>query len=207
MPPAFNDSTSAPGPSPRWKSSMMLVARAARQAAVVALDGDAGAFVRCSASRTPHSAKCVNTEHPLAGREHRIDDLLEPGELSRTTGERPVVVLVRGRVVADLFERGDRREDLALARFGALGSRVAVTSVSSTAWYMPICSGVIAQWSSSSIWSGSSAAISGSAFVRRNTRMPLSARIASSASTRVALPSFDEPRDELRAACRRGPGS
>ena len=76
-----------------------------------------------------------------------------------------------------------------------------VTSVSSSAWYMPICSGVIAEWSSSSIWSGSSAAIIGSALVRRNTRMPLSARIASSASTRVVLPSLDR-----RAMnCGRGP--
>ena len=36
-----------------------------------------------------------------------------------------------------------------------------------TAWYRPICSGVIAQWSSSSMRSGSSAAIAGSALVRR----------------------------------------
>ena len=84
-------------------------------------------------------------------------------------------------MVADLLERGDGGEDLTLARLLAL-CLAPVTSVSSTAWYSPICSGVIAQWSSSSIWSGSSAAISGSDFVRRNTRMPLSARIASSAS-------------------------
>ena len=34
-------------------------------------------------------------QHPLAGREHRVDDLLEARELARATGERPVVVLVR----------------------------------------------------------------------------------------------------------------
>ena len=53
-------------------------------------------------------------EDPLAGGEHRLDDLLESGQLARSTGERLPVVAIRGRVVADLLERGDGREDRAL---------------------------------------------------------------------------------------------
>ena len=60
----------------------------------------------------------MTSEHQdlLAGREHRVDDLLEPRKLPRATGERPVVVLIRRGMVADLLQRGDRREDLAFAR-------------------------------------------------------------------------------------------
>ena len=58
-------------------------------------------------------------EDPLAGGEHRLDDLLEPGQLAGSSGERPAVVAVGGRVVADLLERGDRGEDRALLRLAA----------------------------------------------------------------------------------------
>ena len=61
-------------------------------------------------------------EDALAGGEHRFDDLFEARQLSGTPGERAVVVLIRGRMVADLLERGDRREDLTLARLLALGN-------------------------------------------------------------------------------------
>ena len=77
--------------------------------------------VRCAASFTPHSAKWVNTSTRSPGGEHGVDDLLEPRQLARPPGERLVVVLVRGGVVADLLERGDGGEDLALARLLALG--------------------------------------------------------------------------------------
>ena len=60
-------------------------------------------------------------EDAFAGREHRLDDLLEPRQLSRAPGERTVVVLIRRRMVADLLERGDRGEDLTLARLLAVG--------------------------------------------------------------------------------------
>ena len=77
--------------------------------------------MRWSASCWPHSAKWVKIEDPLAGGEHRLDDLLEPGQLARAAGERPVVVLVGGRVVADLLEGGDGGEDRALAWRSPLG--------------------------------------------------------------------------------------
>ena len=123
MPPAFSDSTSAPGPSPLWKSAIMRSRARARQAAVVALDRRAGALGEVLGEPDAPLGEVGEHQHPLAGREHRVDDLLEPGELARATGERPVVVLVRRRVVADLLERGDRGEDLALARLLALGER------------------------------------------------------------------------------------
>ena len=190
MPPAFNDSTSAPGPSRPWNSATTGRARRARHAAVVTVDRRSDALREIRGELDAPLGEVREDQYLLAGREHRVDDLFEPGELARPPGEWPVVVLVRGGVVADLFEGGDRREDLALRWFRRrLDARRRSTSASSTAWYSPICSGVIAQWSSSSIWSGSSAAIAGSAFVRRNTRMPLRARIACSASTRVASPS------------------
>ena len=197
MPPAFNDSTSA-----RTVAALEvgddLVAGGARQAAVVAGHRRAGALGEMVGEPDPPLREVREHQHALARREHRVDDLLEPRELARPALERKIVVLVGGGVVADLLERGDRGEDLTVAGLARLpGSAVPVTSVSSSAWYRPICSGVIAQRSSSSIWSGSSSAIAGSAFVRRNTRMPLSARIASSASTRAAV--VGESRDELRA--------
>ena len=116
MPPALSDSTSAPGPSPRLEVGDELVARGPGQAAVVAGDRRAGALGEVLGEPQAPLGEVGEHEHPLAGREHRVDDLLEPGELARAAGERAVVVLVRGRVVADLLERGDRREDLALAR-------------------------------------------------------------------------------------------
>ena len=73
-------------------------------------------------------------QDPLAGGEHRLDDLLEPGQLARAAGERPVVVLVGGGVVADLLERGDGGEDRALLRLAAAASAVSATRPSSTAW-------------------------------------------------------------------------
>ena len=123
MPPAFNDSTSAPGPSPVWNSFDELVARGARQAAVVARDRRAGALGEVLGEPQAPLGEVREHQHALAGGEHRVDDLLEPGELARPAGERLVVVLVRRRVVADLLERGDRGEDLTLARLLALFER------------------------------------------------------------------------------------
>ena len=96
------------------------------QAAVVARDRRTGARRQVLGEPDPPLREVREHQHPLAGREHRVDDLLEAGELARTAGERAVVVLVRGGMVADLLERGDRGEDLALARllaFGEVGRR------------------------------------------------------------------------------------
>ena len=186
MPPAFSDSTSAPAPSPAWKSRDHPVARGPRQAAVVALDRRAGdASVRCSASLHAPLGEVGEHQHALAGGEHRFDDLLEPGELARAPGERPVVVLVRGGVVADLLERGDRGEDLALARLLALGQ----VGRDARACRAPPGTGRSARGSSRSGRARRSGRAArprspAPAFVRRNTRMPLSARSASSARVR-----------------------
>ena len=123
MPPAFSDSTSAPRAFAGLEVVDDLVARRARQAAVVARDRRSGALGEVLGELDAPLREVREHQHALAGREHRVDDLLEPGELARAPGERPVVVLVRGRVVADLLERGDRGEDLALARLLALGQR------------------------------------------------------------------------------------
>ena len=56
-----------------------------------------------------------------------------------------------------------------------------------TAWYRPICSGVMLQWSSLSTLSGSSAAISGSLLVRRKMSSPLRARKALSSDRRAPV--------------------
>ena len=95
MPPAFNDSTSAPGPSALWNSLDDAVARGARQAAVVALDRRSGAFGEVLRELHAPLREVREHQHLLAGREHRVDDLFEARELARTTGERSVVVLVR----------------------------------------------------------------------------------------------------------------
>ena len=61
------------------------------------------------------------------------------------------------------------------------------------------------QWSSWSIRSGSSAATTGSAFVRRNTRMPLRARSAVSAPLRdPLLPADRAVMNEVREPTSRG---
>ena len=96
-----------------------LVARAPGQAAVVAGDRRAGVVAQVVGQAHAPLGEVGEDQDPLAGGEHRVDDLLEPGELAGATGQRPVVVLVGGRVVADLLERGDRREDGALAGLGA----------------------------------------------------------------------------------------
>ena len=182
MPPAFSDSTMAPAPCAVLELGDQPVADAAAEAAVVAgdrLSGDLGEVL----GETPAPRGEVGEdENPFAGREHRLDDLLEPGELARSSGQRQAVVVVRGRVVADLLERGDGGQDRALLASRRSASATSATRSSSTAWYSPICSGVIVQWSSSSILSGSSAATSGSVFVRRKSRMPFSARSAVSPS-------------------------
>ncbi len=55
-------------------------------------------------------------QHPFARREHRLEDLVETGQLARPALDRTVVVgLEVHRVVADLLERGDRGQDGALA--------------------------------------------------------------------------------------------
>ena len=75
--------------------------------------------VRWSARRLAPLGEVGEDQHPLAGGEDRLDDLLEAGQLARAAGERAVVVLVGGRVVADLLEGGDGGEDGALLRLGS----------------------------------------------------------------------------------------
>ena len=70
---------------------------------------------------------------------------------------------------------------------GVSSSAVSSTSSSSTAWYRPTCSAVIGQRSSSSMRSGSSAAITGSAFVRRKTSTPFMVLSADSAEDPASL--------------------
>ena len=100
-----------------------LVARGTRQAAVVARDRRTGALREVVGELDAPLREVREHEHALAGREHRVDDLFEPCELAGTTLERKVVVLVRGGMVADLFERGDRGEDLTVARLAAFRER------------------------------------------------------------------------------------
>ena len=114
MPPAFSDSTSAPAPSPRLELGDHAVAGAAGEAAVVAGDRHAGDLGEVVGEPLAPLGEVGEDQDPLAGREHRLDDLLEPGQLAGAAGERPVVVLVGGGVVADLLERGDGGEDRAL---------------------------------------------------------------------------------------------
>ena len=75
--------------------------------------------VRCVGEAPAPRREVGEDEDPLAGREHRLDDLLEPGQLAGATGERSAVVAVGRRVVADLLERRDRGEDRALLRLGS----------------------------------------------------------------------------------------
>ena len=71
---------------------MMLVAGRARQPAVVARDRRAGALGEVLGEPQAPLGEVREHEHALAGGEHRVDDLLEPGELARAPGERAVVV-------------------------------------------------------------------------------------------------------------------
>ena len=77
--------------------------------------------VRCSARRRPHVAKWVNTRtrSPAANTDSTISS--RRASLPGSAGERLPVVAVRGRVVADLLERGDRGEDRALLRLELAG--------------------------------------------------------------------------------------
>src|SRR6185312_13922439 len=98
-----------------------LVANRARQPAVVARDRSSGALREMVGQANAPLREVREHENTLAGREHRVDDLLETRELAGSAREWKVVVLVRGGVVADLLERGDRRQDLAVAGLVALG--------------------------------------------------------------------------------------
>ena len=100
------------------------VTHATRQPAVVARDGRAGALGEVLGELHAPLGEVGEHQHALARREDRVDDLLEAGQLARTAGEGQVVVLVRGGVVADLLERGDGGEDLALAGLGTVGQVV-----------------------------------------------------------------------------------
>ena len=114
MPPALSDSTSAPGALARLELGDQLVAGAPGEAAVVAGDRHAGDLGEVVGQLHAPLGEVGEHEDPLAGREHRLDDLLEAGQLARAAGQRPVVVLVGRGVVADLLERGDGGEDRAL---------------------------------------------------------------------------------------------
>ena len=182
MPPAFSDSTSAPGPVAVLELGDEPVAGAAGEAAVVAGDRHAGDLGEVVGQLLAPLGEVGEDEDPLAGREHRLDDLLEAGQLARAAGERPVVVLVGGGVVADLLERGDGGEDRALlaARRPALGG-VGDEVVEHGLVEADLLGGhrAVVELVDRS---GSSAATSGSVLVRRNTRMPLRARSAASPS-------------------------
>src|SRR3546814_7073653 len=92
------------------------VAGAAGQAAVVAGDRHAGGLGEVGGEALAPLGEVGEDEDLLTGGEHRPDDLLESRELAGATGEGPTVVLVVGRVVADLLQGGDGREDRALLR-------------------------------------------------------------------------------------------
>ena len=111
-----------------------LVARAAGQAAVVARDRHAGDLGEVVGQALAPLREVGEHQDPLAGGEHRLDDLLEPGQLAGTARERPAVVLVRGGMVADLLQRGDRGEDRTLARLLRSSPPASATRRSSTAW-------------------------------------------------------------------------
>ena len=87
------------------------VAGAAGQAAVVAGDRQAGDLAEVLGQAAAPRGEVGEDEHPLAGGEDRLDDLLEAGQLARAPGQRPAVVAVGGGVVADLLQRGDGGED------------------------------------------------------------------------------------------------
>ena len=124
MPPAFSDSTERGRALGLLEPLHHRVAHAARQTAVVALDRLVELLGEVGGELHAPLGEVREHEHALAGREHRLDDLLEPRQLAAAPLERTVVVLVRGGVVADLLERGDGGEDLALARLLALGQVV-----------------------------------------------------------------------------------
>jgi hypothetical protein len=60
-------------------------------------------------------------EDALTCFEHRLDDLLETRQLAGPPGERPAVVAIGGRMVADLLQRGDGRQHSSLLHFADLG--------------------------------------------------------------------------------------
>ena len=126
--------------------------------------------------------------------EYRVDDLVQPGEFSASTFKVEVLVffVVVQRVVAYLFQGCNGRKDQALLlagvllAFGGISNELVEDSL-----VQSDCSGVIVQWASSSIQSGSSAAIAGSDLVRRNTRTPLRACSADSAAPTASPTAVD----------------
>ncbi len=66
----------------------------------------------------------MKIEDPFTGGEDGFDDLLQTGQLARSTGERLAVVVVGRRVVADLFQRCDRGQDRSLLAFGVRVGRL-----------------------------------------------------------------------------------
>src|SRR3546814_2648745 len=88
------------------------------------LDRHAGGLGEVAGEALAPLGEVGEDEDLLTGGEHRLDDLLESRELAGATGEGPTVVLVVGRVVADLLQGGDGRADRALLRAGAALSGV-----------------------------------------------------------------------------------
>ena len=136
VPPAFSDSTRAPGPVAVLEVGDQAVAGAAAEAAVVAGDRDAGDLGEVVGQAAAPRGEVGEDQDPLAGGEDRLDDLLEAGQLPGASGERLPVVAVGRRVVADLLERGDRGQDRALLAFAERSPDRPrrATSSSSTAW-------------------------------------------------------------------------
>ena len=81
---------------------------------MIAGDVHAGALTEVHRHSLAPLREVGEDQHPLAGGEDRLHELLETGELPRTAVQRLVVVLVGRGVVADLFQRGDGRQDRAL---------------------------------------------------------------------------------------------
>jgi hypothetical protein len=61
----------------------------------------------------PHLGKLAEDQCRLAGLEHFLEHLFEPGQLSRAAGERRVVAGKLRGMIADLLELRERAENLA----------------------------------------------------------------------------------------------
>jgi hypothetical protein len=87
---------------------------------VVAVDVDPGPLRQVLGEALAPRGEVGEDQHPLAGLEDVVDDLLEAGELARSGPRAVVVAGVGGRVVADLLQRGDRGEHRTLLLRGVV---------------------------------------------------------------------------------------
>jgi hypothetical protein len=96
------------------------------QAAVVAVDRPGRPGRQVVGQALAPFGEVGEDQHLLPGREHRVHDLLQPGQLARAAHERLAVVLVGGGMVADLLQGGDGGQDVALAALVVAGGDQAV---------------------------------------------------------------------------------